>query len=238
MRLGSPQTGSCRARWRNCVSPAAIACGGAPHVAHDQAAEQRETGDRHGDERQHASDDLAAGLASASRRSGRYDRPAGRQWRSTCWSPACAGSSILRRSDNCSRAPISRSRSSSMYLTEKTIGAAALPAQDRCRSRPPPRRRSRVCPRPARSRPWTGPACADPARPIRETARPAARSAARAEDRGRQQARAASQSPAVAGRRGIGRIRHDRSRRRPRRGHGRRRSRSQLPTRRSTHCGS
>ena len=130
MRLGSPQTGSCSARWRSCVSPAAIACVGPPRVAHHQAAEQRETGDRHGDEWQHACRDLAAGLGSLATPGGRSGCLAGRRWRSHAASPAWrrivghdmqAGQVAADRRSRCSN-------SSSIYLTEMTIGAAALPA--------------------------------------------------------------------------------------------------------------
>ena len=129
MRLGRPQTGSCRARWRSCVSPAAIACVGPPHVAHDQAAEQREAGDRHGDEGQHACRDLAAGLASACQAKRAMGSPCGSAMAVTCASRrlapdrrAGAGRRVAaRRRSRCSNA-------SSIYLTEMTIGAAALPA--------------------------------------------------------------------------------------------------------------
>ena len=82
-----------------------------PRMAHHQAGEQRETGNRDGDEGQHAAGNLAAGLASVPRPGGRWRRLAGRQGRSRGWSPTWLALSTARRPDNCRRSPISCSKS-------------------------------------------------------------------------------------------------------------------------------
>ena len=217
------------ARWRSCVSPAAIACVvrrvwrriRPPSTAKPAIATAMKGSTLAGD--------LAAGLARvpgeardgialrvgddghlADRRVGRRHRPA-------------------RKPDNCSWSPIPCSRSLSMYLIESTIGALRIAGGEiGSRSRRPPPRRSPVCPAPARSgrrsgrlvrvlRADTGSALAGRRRAVR-----AAKSTNRRPARGGSVDRSDDRR-----RRARAHIRHGRSRPRSRQGRGRRKSSSQ-----------
>ena len=146
MRLGRPQTGSCSARWRNCRSPAAISCGGAPHVAQHEADEQREAGERHRDERHHARHDLAAGPRRLSRRSARWCRLARSASSMTRSPPACAAIVDPAQTGQLQALADLVEQARRRYISRRTRSARGhCRRQDRRRSRPRPRRRRPAC---------------------------------------------------------------------------------------------
>ena len=143
MRFGRPQSGSCSARWRSRVSPAAMVAAVRRMWRSTSAGQQREAAERDRDERDDAVEDLGARPLRRPGEAG--DRSAllvgqiedivagrGRAARRHC--ADCA---------SCSREAISASTSSSMNLTLSTTGALGVHVGGGCRRRWRPRRRRR-----------------------------------------------------------------------------------------------
>ena len=127
MRLGSPQTGSCRARWRNCVSPAMIACA--------VRRMWRKSG-RRARRRPPIATAMNGRTLAPHWPPGLVGFQATRAIGLPCGSAMCGhiavglwlASSAGRKPDNCRWSPIPCSNVLSMNLTDSTIGAVALPA--------------------------------------------------------------------------------------------------------------